>query len=192
MAGEREVKLSELARALERDGRDVMRAISRGVFSGAQGGRKVLVDKSPTDQGQLRNAWKVSRVRRGAGQVDDVDLVNEAPHAGVAERGARPHKVSAEGWAAIYQWVLRHRRALGMTTKSGRVRAHRPKFGDLRTRTDVDPAVARVVWGIVKKIELRGQAPTYFVRNAVPEVTELVHREVEEALREQAAGRGRR
>lgn len=187
---DRTIKLSQLGAELEKHGRGVMRAVSRGVFLGAQFGRTRLVKATPTDQGQLRNSWKVSRVRRGPGMADDVELINEAPHAGIVERGARPHKVSAEGWASIYQWVLRHRRSLGLTTKTGRLKPHRPKFGDVRTRTDVDPVIASITWAIVKKIEKYGQKPTFFIRNRVQEITELVQVEVERELRNQALGRG--
>lgn len=192
---DRTVKLSELGKVLEKHGQGVVRAVGRGVFVGAQYGKTRLVRATPVDQGQLRNSWKVSKVSNGGG-VPDVEILNEAPHAGIVEKGARPHKVSPEGWAAIYQWVLRHRRALGHTTTyrranggtGTRVKAHRPKYGDVRTQTDVDPAIAAITWAIVKKIEKYGQAPTYFVRNTLPKVTEVVQYEVEMRLRNQARG----
>jgi hypothetical protein len=34
-------------------------------------------------------------------------VINDSPHGGVVEEGARPHPVSKEGQEAIYQWCIR-------------------------------------------------------------------------------------
>jgi hypothetical protein len=182
--------MKELGPALRKHQAAVASAINKGVIAGARAGRAVLVKATPTDQGQLRNSWKVSRARASGQAFADVELINEAPHAGIVERGARPHKVSAAGWAAIYAWVVRHRKAFGFKTKSGRAKAHKPTRGDVRTRTDIDPALASITWAIVKHIEKYGQKPTYFVRNQVDPITLLTQGEVERRLREVAAGKG--
>jgi len=58
---------------------------------------------SPVDRGMFKNAWQRHHNGQGGWEVQ-----NTAPYAGIMERGARPHAVSAEGWMSIFRWVLRH------------------------------------------------------------------------------------
>ena len=58
---------------------------------------------SPVDMGVFKNAWYATRV----GARKAYKVVNDAPYAGIIERGARPHPVSMEGQIAISHWVKR-------------------------------------------------------------------------------------
>lgn len=165
-------------------------AIVRGVHRGAHRGLVVMMKRTPVDQSQLKQSWRVNKAFPSSAAVMQLAaLVNDAAHAGIVEGGARPHKVSPEGWAAIYQWVYRHRRFFGFVTKSGRTARARATVGDVRTRTDVNPELAAVTWGIVKRIEREGQRPTWFVRESLPLLNKVLEAEVETQIAKVAAGR---
>lgn len=165
-------------------------AIVRGVHRGAFRGMNVMMKRTPTDQSQLKQSWRVTKAFPSSASVMQLAaLINDAAHAGIVEGGARPHKVSAEGWAAIYQWVYRHRRYFGFVTKSGRTARARATIGDVRTKTDVVPELASVTWGIVKRLEREGQKPTWFVRESLPVLTEVLEAEVETQIAKVAARR---
>lgn len=80
-------------------------ALLRGIRSGARRGRAILVSKTPKDRGQAKAAWSTF-LHGDSGLVASNE--NSAPHIGILECGARPHKVSWEGIFAIYQWIERH------------------------------------------------------------------------------------
>ena len=172
----------------------ILRAIGRGGLRGAQRGRTFIVRRTPTDQGQLKAAWKVFPGAPGILQgkpagvlsrfrgVRIAELRNTAPHAGIVELGARPHKTSREGWLAIYDWVVRHRVELGLVTKSGRAR--RVKKG----KDGLDSEIAGITYAIVSKLEREGQKGTYFVKDSLNELTSIVQAEVDRALVAEAGG----
>lgn len=85
-------------------------------------------------------------------------LYNDAPHAGIVEQGARPHPVSREGIEALAAWA--HRK-LGLDEK----------------------AAMRVAHAIAAKIKAQGQAPTYFTRGQMPELTRLAANEMLREIR---------
>jgi hypothetical protein len=141
----------QLERALREQAKAFPDVMRKGATAAARRGQSHMVGKTPTDQGQARNSW---RVHHGAVPK----LENDAPHAGIIEMGARPHKVSAEGIENIAGWA---RRQLGLGEKAALSFAH----------------------ALAKKIERVGQAPTYFVRNELKELAGLVPREVMRELR---------
>ena len=134
------------------------RAIQAGIRSGAERGRGILVNETPVDQGQLRASWKVRRAVAGLEAI----LLNDAPHAGVIEAGARPHPVSAAGREAIANWAWRNRRTLGIQTREDAV---------------------RVAWAIAAKIRREGQVGQFFVRKSLPAVGRALVHEVDRMLR---------
>ena len=173
------VSLKDLPGVLDRTDKLAFEAVKYGARAGAQRGRSHIVRKTPRDQGQLAASWKVNR---GSGDVL-AELINDAPHISIVELGARPHKVSREGWLAIYEWVRRHFR--GGELGGG---------GSMRPRRDgsVDPAIASITWGIVKKIEKVGQKPTFFVLNELPTLRELMAAELDLAFARLAARGGKK
>lgn len=187
------VGLDKLPDALDLGERTVRRAIARGALAGAHRGRAIMVRNTPTDQGQLRASWKVKpgvHEFRGISQ-ELAELINDAPHISIVELGARPHKVSREGWEAIYEWVRRHfRSAIGgayVLGGAGKMTA-RSKDGKH------DPRVAAITWAIVGKIKRYGQKPTLFVRNSVDDLREVMgyelEREIKRAIAEMKAPSG--
>lgn len=181
-----------------------LRAIARGALRGAHRGRAIVVRETPVDQSQLKQAWKVHPGNAALLRGERVtwarfiaatlaELRNMAPHAGIVELGARPHKVSAEGWMAIYDWVVRHRQDLGLVNAAGRSR--RARKGKVQVHpglegggVGLDVEFAGITWAIVKKIEREGQEPTYFVKGSLPLLLQAVEIEVEKAINE-VAGR---
>lgn len=95
-------------------------------------------DLGITDLGVYKNSFRVVAIPGGWA------VKNEAPHAGIIELGARPHKVSMAGIIAIAGWV---KRKLGIS--------------------DGNEAMD-VAWAIAKKIEREGQAPRYVMLGALP------------------------
>lgn len=156
----RTIDLSQLSRELKRAGKNAMDAIKRGAWSGAQASRTLLVHVTPVNTGQLKNAWKAYR-------KPDPEVVNEAPHAGIVERGARPHAVSRAGIASLTRWA---ELKLGLSEKEAR----------------------GVAFAIAHKLRTKGQAPTFFVRNQLGRIVEITRNEVVRELRRAAQGRGRR
>src|SRR5262245_53500565 len=113
-----------------------------------------------TDLGTFKNAWRYEATDKGA------TTFNDAPYAGVIELGARPHPVSREGVELITQWVMRKMR-IGY---EGRDERGRYVKGRKNTPKNEREAKAKAIaWAIVQKIKTQGQAPTYMVRDALPQ-----------------------
>lgn len=148
----------------------------RGITSGQNFGRALLVKKSPTDQGQLRNSWRLESGGGGAAQFVQ-SIVNDAPYAGVIERGARPHPVSKEGIESIAGWVWRNRGKFSMSRVSGPVRRGTGGRRALQRQTDMMIAT-QIAHAIAWKIRRYGQKPTWFVRESVPRITRVIRKEV--------------
>lgn len=142
------VQLRKLAQASPK-------VLRKGLVRAARRGQPHLVGKTPTDMGQARNSW---RVLEGA---DGIRLENSAPHAGIIEMGARPHKVNAEGKRAIAEWAMR---------KLGLDEAQAKSFS----------------FALAKKIEREGQAPTYFVRGEIQKLADFIGPAVLAELKKEA------
>lgn len=121
-------------------------AVERGIVSAALLGAELLAARAPKDLGILK------RSARAVPQSPGAYIVLDAPHAGIVERGARPH------WAPIgplLAWAKRH---------TGPADAY-------RLAKAVQAKIARV-----------GQRPTYFVRRSLPELRKILKAEVEREL----------
>lgn len=162
-------------------------AVRRGVRNGLLRGATVLSKAGPVDQGILKNAWKIVASEGGMPA-----LVNDAPHAGIVERGARPHMPPLE---PILEWVKRHLRAFGLRPP----RFSAPKQGPLRSEkayarraasvqhhvegvADFEDDVLALAEAIRWKIFKFGLPPSYFVRDSLPKLRDLVREEIESAL----------
>lgn len=136
------------AKVYRRAMRNQQKAIERGVLRAKTLGLTILVERSPVDQGQLRAAWRIT----------EDGIINDAPHAGIVENGARPHPVGPAGILALTDWAMRH------------------------GATDEQEAEA-IAHAIAWKIRHHGQAPTYFVRDSQRELRKILKVEVEQQLK---------
>lgn len=161
-------------------------AVKRGIQNGLRRGMAHMVRQTPVDQGILKNAWKVIVASDGGSA-----LINDAPHAGIVERGARPHMPPLE---PILEWVKRHLRNFGIKSptwkgsskamgsgkgyaaRAEKVRAHVEKVAEFED--DVLAIAEAIRWKIAK----HGQAPTWFVKSNLPQLRALVQDEVEKAV----------
>lgn len=132
------------------------RAVRDGLLVAAELAVGHLISQTPVDNGQLKDAWSV--VKKGHTDLGGLQIVNDAPYAGVIEGGARPHPVSDEGWEAIKRWVLSH--FPGMT----------------------DEEAGQFAQAITNKIAVHGQEPTHFVLDSLPELSRLAAKSIERAL----------
>lgn len=133
--------------------------MERASYLAAQRGRTLLVGKSPVDRGQFKNAWTVRRTKTG------VDVINDAPYAGIIELGARPHPVSQEGIEALVGWVWRHRASFG-----------------LGGGKDAQAEVRRIAHAIAWKIRKYPTKPHYVVRSSMDDLRRFLAEEIERAM----------
>jgi len=174
------ISAKDLPAELQRREAAIRRAIGRGIRDGARRGRAFLVRKTPKDQGQAKAAWRDTATGRTSGMVAEV--MNDAPYIGILEAGARPHPVSEEGQRAIFEWVKRN-----IANFIGRDRARTIKR---RFKSYLDIEAKQIASAIVWKIRKYGQAPTYFIRDSLPELTDFAADEVAREMRA-LAKRGR-
>lgn len=150
-----------LAAQLRRDAREFPGEVLRGLKAGAHRGRRMLVRATPrVYTGQLKASW-VLRERGRTGP----ELTNVAPHAGIVERGARPHAVSAEGMAALERWA---HLVLGLN----------------------DNDAKRAAWAIAQKFRREGQRGTFYVRDSLGKLRDLARAEVERVIGKHHRGGG--
>lgn len=111
-------------------------------------------------------------------RVDGTSVVNDAPHAGIVELGARPHNVSREGIEAIARWVRRKLRKMTISKRTNRLT--RVKYG-------ADEAL-RIAFAIARKISVEGQEPRYVMRDALEVARDLYGQELALAMSGAAGG----
>lgn len=134
-----EIKIApdELASALRKEGMRIREAVIKAAKAAALRLKAYLVRQTDklgiTYQG----------VYKGGFRATDNSVVNTAPHAGLVELGARPHKVSKEGRESIKKWAMIK---LGLS----------------------EAEAESASWGIAKTIEMVGQEGYYVMRDAVP------------------------
>lgn len=146
------IKPDELAPELRKRFSQIPKTINKGLRKGAMRGRTHLVKQTPVDLGQMKNSWRVS----------GTDIINDAPHAGIIEGGARPHKVNAAGIAALAGWA---RRKLGITNEK---------------------EAKGVAFAIAKKLEKEGQKGHFIVRDSMNRLRDFAVSEVVKEIRKQA------
>jgi hypothetical protein len=174
------------------------RAAKGAMTVAAQRGRSVLVKASPVDQGQFKNAWEVQKDEAGA------RIENLAPHAGIVERGARPHKVSAAGVEALRAWVKRnlsaevkglawvarkHAKNDVLYTKTTNFREGKDglmrKSVSRKKKTMKEIAemmIDEIVLGIVRKLAKYGQKGKFTVKKNLPLLRKFLKEETERRL----------
>lgn len=148
----------ELAPELQRRFRGIRTLAKKAIRVGAARGRGILAHKTPVDLGQMKSAWRVNRLT--------MEIINDAPHAGIIEGGARPHKVNAAGRRALVRWAMRQ---LGVDEKTANA----------------------VAAGTIKKLEREGQKGKFIVRDSMGKLRREVAKEMERQLRLNAGRRAR-
>lgn len=190
------IKLSALPKVLERHGVGTFLAICKGLRAGARAGRTHLVRVTPKDRGMAKAAWKEHDGPRNARPPTPAAwLENSAPYIGILEKGARPHKVSAEGRQAIYEWVLRNFRMIGSASEGFAATHGNELHPGQRRRTfrsvqGGEAEAKRIAFLICRKIAREGTKPGYFVRDSMELLARMAQGEVERCLREMNPGRG--
>lgn len=188
------LKADQVGRELRARDRKMRQAVNRGVREAVHAGRYHMVRVTNAEdlvyKGQFKNSWDVRRSSRRHG-FQSWDLANDAPHAGIIERGARPHPVSPEGRAAIMEWVAR--KVLGMRM-SKQMRAFVSSAGasnpwsrrpGRRTREQLAQLQA-ITWGIVNRLKREGQQGRFIVRDNLDRLHEILLRMVERRVVAQA------
>jgi len=160
---------AKLRNLLQRRAKASEKAVRRAALSSAHRGKTMITGHTPGDLGQLRLSWDVKKPLAMGREL--AELVNDAPHAGSVEMGARPHPVSSEGIAALHAWVWRHRNYFDIGTK-GR---------------DAKKEALGIAYAIAKKIRVKGQKPTYFVRDKLPTFFRITAAEINREFAKLAA-----
>lgn len=172
------IRPGQLGAVIEGTARQVPVVAQRAITSGAQRAVGHLKKITPVDTGRAKNAWQANQEPRG------VSVTNDAPYAGILERGARPHPVSAEGWMAIFRWVLRHPHLFAGATKTAVGLARRAVNGSgqgKKQRKKTTAAVAEateITNAIVWKLKNKGQAPLWLVRDSLPQFKKWLAEEI--------------
>jgi hypothetical protein len=163
------VKPGQLGATLTRSIKIQQEGIKRGIQRAKVRAIGVLKANTPkNDTGLLKNAWIVT----GSG------VTNTAPHAGIIERGARPHSVNREGIEALTEWVRRKGLVVHMVS-SGPI----PKVRKLtRKEASADKDVSAIVWAIVTHLKKQGQEGTFYIQKSLPRLNKILEEEVIEAL----------
>lgn len=184
------LELPKLLAAHERKMPDAIRA---GIRIAAERGRALLVRESPVDQGQYKNSW---RVRDGG---NGPEIVNDAPHAGIIEMGARPHGVNRAGIEALTAWALRKLMTGELTSrKSPPVpqRQYKNQYGTwaARGKRSKTPALEKeargIAFAIAAKLKKYGQKGLYIVDRNIPKLSKILAAEVARALKKALDSKG--
>jgi hypothetical protein len=176
------VDARDIAGVIMKLDREMRARLKRGMKKGAHRGRGILVRKTPTDTGQARAGWRVVE-SPGSNPYIPSDvvsrIVNDAPHIGIIEAGARPHAVSDAGILAIEAWVRRKGLADDAVSAARERNVGLRALGGAGVKVpSYDAAVHAIAMGIVWKLRHFGQEPTYFVRDALPSLRRAMAREV--------------
>lgn len=141
------IRITSFASLLRKQATEMPKQARKGLRQGIRRGKALLVRRTPVYLGEMRNSY----------QDSDTRIRNDAPHAGVVERGARPHGVSAEGRAEIEQWFMRQR---GLDEKRAKAAA----------------------WGYIQKLKVEGQEGEFIVEKALDELRGLAQQEIERLI----------
>jgi hypothetical protein len=123
-----------------------LRRLESAVYEAAAAGVGPLVSEAPIDTGHLRQSAHLEQ--DVAAKV--VEIVFDAPYSALVELGTRPHIVSLR---ALFDWVQRHAASFGANSNSD---------------------VFRIAHAIQNKIAEFGTEPTFFVRDRIPELEQIL------------------
>lgn len=154
----------------------------RAALKSANQTLRLVVKDSPRDQGEYALAWAVAVLS------DEVQLLNDAPHAGVIENGARPFTPPI---GPLIEWARRRAGdlALGGALKIGPQAFRVSKAGNLtyRGQASLDPddeqEIESFAYAVRQKIARDGLEPKYVMRNRLKFARESLRKAFEQELR---------
>ena len=171
------LNMKQLAKMFKKLPEQVRKDVDTGIKLAAQRGRNHLSKKTPVDQGQARVGWRTTATT----------IYNNAPHIGILEKGARPHKVSREGIEALTRWAMRVLSVKGKPRKKGdkagkkTPKKLKKKAGKKtpRKRKGLQESEARAVaFAIAKKLEKEGQPGKFFVHKSMRQIRRFLEIEI--------------
>jgi hypothetical protein len=168
----------EVPAVLAGHAKNMPHAFHKAALKAAHRARARLVRESPVYTGQFKNSWKVIDFGSPAGAT----VRNDAPHAGIIEKGARPHKVSREGFEAIKAWA--RKKLIGRSSRKnflaagGKLSKAALSTTGKKGKHWADVEAERIAWAIVKKLEKYGQKGTVMVQKLMPNFSKWLAVEV--------------
>ncbi len=151
-------------------------------ITAANRARTMLVRASPVYTGIFRNAW---RVRLNPGKNQGATVENDAPHAGIIEKGARPHPVSREGIEALTLWAKR--KLLHGASRAAAKRVSKKNRGSVTA--DIDAEAKRIAFAIAKKISQVGQKGLFLVEKRMGKFSKFYVTALNDEIRKMLAAR---
>lgn len=169
-----------LGARLRGHGPGMRRAIAAGITISAERARSLLVTKSPVYLGHFKNAW-TARSHLGASTVASV--TNDAPYAGIIERGSRPHKTSRAAMEALREWVRRKGLVSAIVVKGPRAGARRMVSAKEASKGGrYEAEITRVVNAIVRHWEEFGREGLFLVRGNLETFGQWTAKEIREQV----------
>lgn len=181
--------LPELQRLIRKHNSERQKRVKKAIVSVAKRGRLYII--SHTLPIAFRNLERSIHIEVSD---DRIAIVADAPHAEAVERGSDPHTPPLK---PLIEWVIlrglqgtdnevkpgRHSR--GTTTK----RHAEDIASELRSYAEKNPggvSVIAIAKAIQAKIAARGTKPHWYMREALPEIQELLDREIRMSLEDNA------
>lgn len=182
----------QLSKTLRSHEKTLPKAIADGITKSAHRSRTVLVRKSPVDLGQYKNSWRVT----GTGAASAI--VNDAPHAGIIEKGARPHGVNRAGIEALTAWALRKLVSGEMASKlkADNTRQYKNQYGTWGARKGrrrsaaLEKEAKGIAFAIAAKLKKEGQKGRFIVEGSMPQLVKILQIEVAKQIREALSKKG--
>ena len=149
------IRISSFASLLKKQAVEMPKQVRKGLREGVRRGQALLVRKTPTYRSEMRQEWaKPSSLQDTRGGIT---LHNSAPHAGVVERGARPHGVSPEGREEIETWFVR--------------------------QVGLNPIEAKAAAaGYIEKLKREGQEGLFIVEKALDQLRNYTQQEIQRLI----------
>lgn len=170
----------------------MLRAHTAAAFAASERTKRLVSKDSPVDQGEYKLGWH-TRAEIADKRAPVVVLANDAPHAGVIEQGARPHKVPI---APLLKWaqrkagdlmlagIIRPTPTLFRTDKKGFLKYRGPSA--LSRDAEASAEVEAFAWAVRNKIAKVGQKPRWIMRKRLPEAAAFLREAYERELRRAA------
>lgn len=172
----------EVADRIAAISRSLPTVAKRAATVSAERTRSALVRISPVNEGTFRAAWRVLTSSWRGNELASVE--NDAPHAGIIEKGARPHMVSQAGREALRRWVIRK----GMVEIQIDKGKNAGKFRKATVREvmeehdELRSAVDKIVEAICLKLMHHGQKGHFIVEKTLPRAQQWFIKEHERQM----------
>ena len=158
------------AKAIDKTGKDIRKAVGLGLFAAAVRGVSVIQNQiipsrnpQPVDRGIYRAGWRARPLKRG-GQVVGGEIYNTDPNAGNIELGVRAGnvKIGRAMIDALTEWAMRKGMANRYVQTASTVKLNRKTGRYAETAAKVkyvkkDAGYARgIAWAIAQSMKRRG------------------------------------